>query len=125
FNFLILILYELHNLFYKEKDGCWTWKKPSPHSRKSTDNGNLNDIKSARRGRKEKNLFVRIQLSNLLESDDSSSYDPLCSQLLQVFLGRCTYKANFCKGKNLSWESAASSNVEKRHEVPFLPYRHI
>ncbi|KAF6167556.1 hypothetical protein GIB67_031757, partial [Kingdonia uniflora] len=45
-----------------EKDGCWTWKKPSPHSRKSTDNGNLDDIKSSRRGRKEKNLFVRYEL---------------------------------------------------------------
>ncbi|KAF6174719.1 hypothetical protein GIB67_008774, partial [Kingdonia uniflora] len=75
-------LCELHNLFYQEKDGCWRWKKASPHSRKSTDSGNLDDIKSARSGRKEKNLSVRIQLSNLLESNDSASYDPLCSQLL-------------------------------------------
>ncbi|KAF6139008.1 hypothetical protein GIB67_010734, partial [Kingdonia uniflora] len=112
-------LCELHNLFYQEKDGCWAWKKPSPHSRKSIDNGNLDDIKSARRGRKEKNFSVRIQLSNLLESNYSSSYDPLCSQLLQALLGRCIYKANFCKGKILSWMSTASSNVEKRLEGPF------
>ncbi|KAF6159301.1 hypothetical protein GIB67_032072 [Kingdonia uniflora] len=56
------ILCELHNLFYQEKDGCLTWKKPSPHSKKSTDNGNLDDIKSARRGRKEKNLSVWLKL---------------------------------------------------------------
>ncbi|KAF6137460.1 hypothetical protein GIB67_009936, partial [Kingdonia uniflora] len=119
------ILCELHNLFYQEKDGCLTWKKPSPHSRKSIDNGNLDDIKSTRRRRKEKNLSVRIQLSNLFESNDSASYDPLCSQLLQALLGRCIYKANFCKGKKLSWESTASSNAEKYHEVLFLPHRHI
>ncbi|KAF6141045.1 hypothetical protein GIB67_006490 [Kingdonia uniflora] len=38
---------------YEEKDGCWTWIKPSPHNRKSTDNGNPDDIKSARRKERE------------------------------------------------------------------------
>ncbi|KAF6155904.1 hypothetical protein GIB67_039235 [Kingdonia uniflora] len=60
-----------------------------------------------------------------MESNDSASYDPLCSQLLQALFGRCVYKVKFCKGNNLTWESTASSNVEKHHEVPFLPHRHI
>ncbi|KAF6148357.1 hypothetical protein GIB67_025576 [Kingdonia uniflora] len=44
-----------------------------------------------------KRRFFLIQLSNLLESDDSASYDPLWSQLLQTLLGRCIYRQTFVR----------------------------
>ncbi|KAF6172140.1 hypothetical protein GIB67_029558 [Kingdonia uniflora] len=65
--------------------------------------------------------LLRIRLSNLLESDDSASYDPLCSQLLQALLGRCIYKEKICKGKNLSWDSTATSNAENVMKCPSCP----